>query len=85
LTDAAAPFAPRASPVYHSCVPANSRATIRLVLGVIMFALGLFVAVRPLFTHNSVLTGARWLDLTFAFVFMVRGAMNVRSARRLSR
>lgn len=50
-----------------------------------MFALGLYVAVRPLFTHNSVLTGARWLDLTFAFVFMVRGAMNVRSARRLSR
>lgn len=50
-----------------------------------MFALGLFVAVRPLFTHNSVLTGSRWLDLTFAFVFMIRGAMNVRSARRLSR
>lgn len=47
-----------------------------------MFALGLFVAVRPLFTHNAVLTGARWLDLTFALVFMVRGLMNVRSGMR---
>jgi hypothetical protein len=47
-----------------------------------MFALGLFVAVRPLFTHNAVLTGTRWLDLTFAIVFMARGLMNVRSATR---
>ena len=60
----------------------TTRSIVRLVLGVIMFALGLFVAVRPLFTHNAVLTGARWLDLTFALVFMVRGLMNVRSATR---
>jgi uncharacterized membrane protein HdeD (DUF308 family) len=51
-----------------------------LVLGVIMFVIGLFVAVRPLWTHNGVLTGARWLDMTFAFVFMLRGAINVRTA-----
>ena len=44
-------------------------------------ALGAFVAVRPLFTHNGVLTGARWLDFTFAIVFMLRGAINIRTAR----
>ena len=56
--------------------------TFRLVLGVVLIGLGLFVAVRPLFTHNGVLTSARWLDLTFAFVFTVRGVMNVKSALR---
>jgi uncharacterized membrane protein HdeD (DUF308 family) len=56
--------------------------TLKLVLGVVMFALGLYVAVRPLFTNNAILTGTRWLDMTFAFVFMLRGALNVRSALR---
>jgi uncharacterized membrane protein HdeD (DUF308 family) len=60
----------------------NSNSAIRLVLGIILFGLGLFVAVRPLFTHNAVLTNARWLDITFAAVFMLRGAMNIRSALR---
>ena len=53
-----------------------------LVLGAIMFAIGLFVAIRPLFTHNSVMLGARWLDLVFAAVFMLRGVINVRTALR---
>lgn len=53
-----------------------------LVLGVILFALGLFIAVRPLFTHNAVLTSARWLDMTFAAVFMLRGGLNVKTALR---
>jgi uncharacterized membrane protein HdeD (DUF308 family) len=52
----------------------------RLVLGALLFALGAFVALRPLFTHGAVLTGARWLDVTFAFVFLLRGVVNVRSA-----
>jgi len=56
-----------------------------LVLGVILFGLGLFVACRPLWTHNGVLTGARWLDMTFAFVFMIRGVINVRTAARRRR
>jgi hypothetical protein len=55
----------------------------RLVLGVILFLLGAFVALRPLFTHWAVLTGARWLDMAFALVFMVRGVLNVRSALRI--
>lgn len=52
-----------------------------LVLGVIMFAIGLFVALRPLWSHNAILLGSRGLDLTFALVFMLRGAINVRAAR----
>lgn len=51
-----------------------------LTLGVIMFAIGVFVALRPLWSHNAVFLGARWLDLTFAAVFMLRGAINVRTA-----
>jgi uncharacterized membrane protein HdeD (DUF308 family) len=55
---------------------------LRLILGVVLVALGVFVAVRPLFTHNAVLTGARWLDITFAFVFTLRGVFNVKTALR---
>jgi uncharacterized membrane protein HdeD (DUF308 family) len=56
-----------------------------LVIGVILIGLGLFIAVRPLLTHNAVLTSARWLDLTFAIVFMLRGVINIRTslARRV--
>ena len=50
-----------------------------LVLGVAMFAIGAYVAVRPLWTHNSVVTGARWLDMAFAIVFMLRGLINIRT------
>jgi hypothetical protein len=58
----------------------NARWVITLTLGVVMFAIGVFVAVRPLWSHNAVFLGARWLDLTFAAVFMLRGAVNVRTA-----
>jgi hypothetical protein len=58
---------------------------LKLVLGVAMFAIGLFVACRPLWTHNGILTGARWLDLTFALVFMLRGLLNVRTAMNRKR
>ena len=58
----------------------SARWIVTLVLGVIMFAIGLFVAIRPLLTHNSVLLGVRWLDLAFAAVFMLRGVINVRTA-----
>lgn len=47
-----------------------------------MFAIGFYVAVHPLWTHNSVLTGARWLDVAFAVVFMLRGVINVRTVHR---
>jgi hypothetical protein len=54
----------------------------RLVLGILLLALGAFVALRPLFTHGAMLTNARWLDVAFAVAFLVRGAFNVRSALR---
>jgi uncharacterized membrane protein HdeD (DUF308 family) len=57
-----------------------ARWVIGLVLGVIMFAIGLFVAVRPLWTHDGVLLGSRALDFLFAIVFMLRGVLNVRTA-----
>ena len=60
----------------------SARWIVTLVLGVIMFGLGVYVAIRPIWTHNSVITGARWLDMAFAAVFMLRGVMNVRTAMR---
>lgn len=57
------------------------RWVVGLVLGVIMIAIGLFVALRPLWTHDGVLLGSRALDFLFAIVFMVRGIVNVRTAR----
>jgi uncharacterized membrane protein HdeD (DUF308 family) len=63
----------------------STRWIISLVTGVVLFGLGLYVAIRPLFTHNGVLTETRWLDMTFAAVFLLRGAMNVRTAMRRRR
>jgi hypothetical protein len=60
----------------------NARNLLKLILGVVMFVLGLYVAMRPMFTNNAILTGTRWLDATFAVVFMLRGAINVRSVLR---
>ena len=57
-----------------------ARWLIGFVLGVIMFAIGLFVALRPLWTHDSVMLGSRALDFLFAIVFMLRGVLNVRTA-----
>jgi uncharacterized membrane protein HdeD (DUF308 family) len=63
-------------------IVSSARGIVTLVLGVAMFAIGLYVAVRPLWTHNATVTGARWLDMAFAVVFMLRGIINVRTAMR---
>ena len=52
-----------------------------LVLGVVLFLLGAFVALRLVVAPGRPLTGRLWLDLAFAALFLVRGAMNVRAAR----
>lgn len=57
----------------------GSRGIFAIITGAIMFALGIFVALRPLWTNNGILTGTRWLDLAFAIVFMLRGVINVRT------
>jgi len=58
----------------------SARWVVTLILGIVMFGLGLYVGIRPLWTHNAVVTGARWLDMAFAAVFMLRGVLNVRTA-----
>ena len=54
---------------------------LRFWLGVVMFVLGTYIALHPLWAHGVAITGSRWLDGTFAAVFLLRGAVNVRSAR----
>ena len=55
---------------------------LRLVLGWIMIALGLFVALHPLWSHGRPVTTSLWLDMVFAAVFLLRGVMNLRGVRR---
>ena len=55
---------------------------LRLVLGWIMIALGLFVALHPLWSHGRPVTTSLWLDMAFAAVFLLRGVMNLRGVRR---
>ena len=59
------------------------------LLGVAMIALGAVVALAPLLAplvlHRPSITPSRWLDMVFAFFFIVRGVMNVRLAQRMSR
>jgi hypothetical protein len=57
------------------------------LLGALMIALGAVVALAPLLAplllHRPSITPSRWLDMVFAFFFIVRGVMNVRLARRI--
>jgi uncharacterized membrane protein HdeD (DUF308 family) len=59
----------------------TARVLLSLVLGVLMLVLGVFLSVRPFWAHGVPFTGARWLDVAFALVFVLRGLMNVSSAR----
>jgi hypothetical protein len=45
-----------------------ARALVSLVLGVMMFMLGMFVALRPLLAHGRAVTGARWLEVAIGVV-----------------
>jgi len=63
--------------------PPRSVARHRVIfgIGVVMIGLGLFLALHPLFVPRPV-TASRWLDVGFAFFFVLRGLMNVRHAAR---
>lgn len=60
----------------------SARYWMAIILGVVMVALGVFLALRPL-TGALPVSGSRVLDIAFAALFILRGGMNVRSARRL--
>lgn len=55
---------------------------IPLVIGVVMIVLGAYVALHPLWAPQRPLTASRWLDVTFAAFFLIKGWLNVRTARR---
>lgn len=55
-----------------------------ITLGVVMVSLGVFIALRPL-AGASPITGSRAFDVAFAALFVLRGGMNVQSARRIGR
>jgi len=47
-----------------------------------MVGVGVYVAVRALMFGAPPITGKMWLDLGFAFFFLVRGALHYRRWRR---
>jgi hypothetical protein len=59
----------------------GGRATTALVLAAVQLGLGVFVALRPLWSAAP-LTGSRLVDGAFAVLFLVRGLMNVKRARK---
>ena len=61
----------------------TTRAAIVLVIGLIMVGLGAYIALRLLWMGGAPLTGTRWLDVAFGAFFVFRGALNIRSARRM--
>lgn len=58
-----------------------SRNIFLLFLGVLLVGLGIYVAVRS-YLGPGPLTGSRFLDVAFAVVFIIRGAMNFRAGFR---
>ena len=65
--------------------PSSARVTLALVTGLAMIAMGLVIVARPLCTARPALTSSAWMDGAFALFFLVRGLMNVRSARQGAR
>lgn len=57
------------------------RTRLSLVIGLVMIGLGGWIALRPLWVRTPV-TGQRFLDMAFAFFFLVRGGLYLRSLRR---
>jgi hypothetical protein len=56
--------------------------TMRIVLGIVMILLGSYVALHPLWANGRPITTSIWFDMAFAALFLLRGVMNVRGARR---
>ncbi|MEO6444899.1 MAG: hypothetical protein ABIZ91_08140 [Gemmatimonadaceae bacterium] len=60
----------------------GASARIGIAIGAVMVGLGAYIAARTLFMDGAPVTGQRWLDLAFAFFFIVRGAMQYARWRR---
>ncbi|HUF28387.1 MAG TPA: hypothetical protein VMM18_15520 [Gemmatimonadaceae bacterium] len=60
----------------------GARRRIALVIGVAMIALALVILWRLIGLARAPVTGSRWIDIAFAALFLLRGAMNVRMAKR---
>lgn len=58
------------------------RSRFLLALGAILIGIGVYLALRPLVGTGAPITSSRWLDMAFAVFFLIRGAMNVRTATR---
>lgn len=56
--------------------------TLRIALGIAMVLLGAYLALHPLWAHGRPVTQSIWFDMAFAALFLLRGTMNLRSARR---
>jgi hypothetical protein len=65
-------------------VPRDATTNVGFTIGAVMIGLGLFIALRLPLTGRS-LTGKLWLDLAFAFFFVVRGALQIARFRKLQR
>ena len=64
---------------------AGTRRTVLTAIGVLMVALGLVLALRPLYRPGRPITTSPWLDVAFAAFFLFRGIWNLRVARRSAR
>lgn len=59
-------------------MPSPTSARVGLGIGAVMIALGLYIGARSLAGAAAPLTSQPWLDLAFAFFFIVRGGLQVR-------
>ncbi len=62
----------------------TASARVGLGIGAVMVGLGVNIAIRALATDASPLTGKLWLDLGFAFFFVVRGVLQYGRWKRAS-
>ena len=55
-----------------------------LVIGVVMFGLGTYIALHPLWSREPV-TPSPWLDVAFALFFLIKGWLHLRALWRPAR
>jgi hypothetical protein len=72
-------------PSFPTAATVTTRTRVVLAIGLVMMALGSYIALRPLWAGTRPLSTSRWLDLAFAAFFLLRGWMNVRTGLRRRR